>query len=104
MADAFRVNIAREALADLDLIADFIERDSPDRARQTVRKILDAAHSLANLPRRFKIVSRSRRRSSTIHAFVVDPYILYYRVDAEGRTVQVVRIKHGRQRRTRRFP
>jgi plasmid stabilization system protein ParE len=103
MPDAYRVILTPEALADLEGIAEYIRQDSPANAAAMVETILDAMESLATMPRRCKRVGQSRQHRSPVHALLVRPYVVYYRIDESPGAVQILHIRHGRRRQPRRF-
>ena len=61
MPDTHRVILTGDALGDLEDIADFIRRHSPQNAAAVAKQILDAIDSLAFLPARFKQVGRKEQ-------------------------------------------
>jgi plasmid stabilization system protein ParE len=101
--DIYRVNITDEALANLETIFNFIQEDSPATASSVIEHLLDAIDDLDYLPGRFHPVGRSRNRGSTVHARVVRPFVVYYRIDQKVRTVFIVEVRHGARRQPRRF-
>jgi len=62
MAAAYRVLLTATALADLEGIARYIRRDSPQNAATTAGKILEAIDSLESMPGRFRRAGSSRKR------------------------------------------
>jgi len=103
MLDNYRIAITKEAQSDLEGIAKYIRVDSPQNAVLVSKAISAAIDALSSFPTRFKSVSRSRRRKSAIHAMVVWPFIVYYRVEARNEMVFVLNIIHGARRQPRRF-
>ena len=104
MSERYEVNLTDEAQADLGRIRDFIASDSPDVADSVIDHILAATVSLEFMPPRFIQVGRSRREGSPVHAVVVHPFVVYYTIDGEKQVVQVLSVRHGRQKRLQRFP
>lgn len=104
MADSYRIKITSEALSDLQGIFTAIHKDSPQGAAGMVEKILNQLDSLDTMPSRFKVVGRSRSTNLPVHAVVVRPYIVYYRVDEARDWVFVMSVRHGARRQPRRFP
>jgi plasmid stabilization system protein ParE len=103
MPGTHRVILTADALLDLEGIARYIYQDSPQNAAAVAEKILDALDSLSSMPARFRRVGRSRERGSPVHAMVVRPFIVYFRVDHTPATVYVLTVRHGRRRQPRRF-
>ncbi len=101
-----RPRISKTALAELEGIFQYIERGSPQNAVEVIARLLDAIDALIELPPiRHKVVGRSRKHGSTVHALSVPPFIIYYRVDVrEGQPEPtVLTVRHGRRRQPRRF-
>ena len=103
MQDSHRVILTAEALSDLQAIAAHIRKQSPQNAALVAERLLDTIDSLAALPTRFKVVGKSRRRGTPVHAVVVRPHIIYYRVDDRPAAVYVLHVRHGARRQPRRF-
>ena len=81
------------ALGDLRAIADFIGRDNRAAARRQVNLIRATAMTLIRFPDAGRMGQRVGSRELVIPR---TPYILAYRINAEG--VEVLRVLHGRQR------
>jgi plasmid stabilization system protein ParE len=103
MSDTHRVILTAEALSDLEGIALYIRQHSPQNAATVAERILDAIDSLAFMPRRFRRVGRSNKRGSPVHAMVVRPFIIYFRVEDSPPTVHILKVRHGRRQQPRRF-
>lgn len=84
------------AEADLDNIVDYIARDNPIRAEEFGQELRDKTLPLAQHP---KLGRQGRPGSSDwLRELVVHPdYIIFYRVQAETRTVEILRVKHAAQ-------
>jgi plasmid stabilization system protein ParE len=89
------------ARGDLAEIGDYIALDSPEAADRVCDDILASLRSLANLPGRNKQVGVSRKRRVPIYRLVVNPYIVYYRIETD--LVYILNILHGKRRQPRRF-
>ena len=96
MGDTYRLRITPAAAVDLKLIFDYIHRDSPQNARQIIRRILAAVDSLEILPHRYPIIDDSLRLlGEELRSMPVRPYMVRYRVDDVSQTVTVVGVRHG---------
>jgi plasmid stabilization system protein ParE len=104
MPDTHRVIITADALSNLESIADYIAIRSPQNAASVAKQVLGAIDSLAFMPDRFRQAGNSKKRGSPVHAMVVRPFIVYYRVDSNPAVVYVLTVKHGSQRQPLRFP
>ncbi len=85
--------MARE---DLSTICRYIGKDSPTHAKSFGKELRDKAVSLAQ----YSELGRAGRPGlpKWLRELVVRPnYIVFYRVLAEVRTVQILRVKHAAQ-------
>ena len=98
MQKQYGISITPEALSDLEGIFHFIERDSPRNAAGVIERIIKNIDRLYAMPSRFKIVGKSRKNGSPVHALVVRPYLVYYRVDETRRRVFILSVRHGARR------
>jgi plasmid stabilization system protein ParE len=103
MRDTHRVIITAEALADLADLAGHIRQHSPQNAAAVARRILNAIDALASMPKRYKVVGRSRKHGTPIHSMVVRPFTVYYRVQSSPEAVYVLNVRHGSRRQPPRF-
>jgi len=103
MPDTHRVILTAGALHELEEIANYIRQHSPQNAAAVAETLISAIDSLATMPRRFRQVGTSRKRRSPIHAMVVRPFIVYYRIQATPPAVHILYVRHGRRRQPRRF-
>jgi len=88
----------RLALDDLDAAGEFIARDNPEAAGRVLKRIWDAVQLLAEHPD----AGRPGRVPGTRELVVADtPFIIPYRV--VQRTVQILRVLHGKRQWPRRF-
>jgi plasmid stabilization system protein ParE len=86
-----RVIWSPSALEDADLIAQYIARDSADRAALFVSRLFEAADRLAGFPDVGRIIPEMNDASR--REVFVGPYRLMYRI--EGGDVWIVTIVHG---------
>lgn len=82
-----------QALEDIDLLAEYIARDSAFYARAVVRKLVEAAQSLSALPQRGRIVPEFGNPS--IRELFVYSYRLIYRLDTPR--IIIVAVIHGKR-------
>lgn len=85
--------MARE---DLRAIVDYIGKDNPTRAKRFGQELRDKTKPLAQHPE----LGRKVRPGlpDWLRELVVHPnYIVFYRVLAEARTVEILRVKHAAQ-------
>ena len=101
MRDTHEVILLPEARGDIAKIVAYIRYDSRQNAANVGDRLLAAISSLSHMPGRFKQVGRSRARGSPVHAMVVNPFVVYYRIDPDE--VYVLHVQHGARRRPRKF-
>ena len=99
----YNIRITNEALTDLRQIAHHVREGSPQNAPLVAAMILDAVHSLDRMPHRFRRAGQTRKRGSAVHAMVVAPFIVYYRIDEAQKAVRILAVVHGARRQPRRF-
>ena len=88
---AWEVKWAEIAWADLDAIAAYIARDSPNYASAVVRQLLDAGQSLDQMAERGRVVPEWKEPS--IRELIVENYRLIYQVS--DKVVHIIGIIHG---------
>jgi toxin ParE1/3/4 len=93
-----RVQISNRALADLDVVWDFIAEDNIRAADETVQKIRDRCLSYANQP---ELGERRPEVGSDLRSFSGGRYIIYYHATSEG--IEVVRVLHSARDVDRQF-
>jgi len=103
MPDTYRVLLSADVFSDLEGIAQYVRRQSPENAATIATTVLDAIDSLAFMPGRYRQVGKSRKRGSPVHAMVVRPFIIYYRIDESPAAVHILQVRHGKRRQPRRF-
>lgn len=84
------------AIDDLRAIVQYIGKDNPTRAKSFGKELRDKTKPLAQHPE----LGRTGRPGlpDWVREMVVHPsYIVFYRVLAEARTVQILRVKHAAQ-------
>jgi toxin ParE1/3/4 len=86
-----RVIWAPSALDDADSIAQFIARDSVDRAALVVTRVMEASHHLVAFPQLGRVIPELN--DANRREMFVGPYRLMYRID--GQDIWIVAIVHG---------
>jgi toxin ParE1/3/4 len=81
---------SQPAIADLEAIHDFIERDAPGRAARFVERLITSTEPLLEFPRMGRVVPEGDGRQREI---TVGPYRIIYRVEAGE--IFVVTVVHG---------
>jgi len=85
---------APTALNDLDAIAEYIAKDSPDRAALFVARLIDATDPLADFPEPGRLIPELD--DPAWREIVVAAYRIMYRL--EGDAVWISAIVHGARR------
>lgn len=84
------------AESDLDSIVDYIAKDNPARAEKFGKELRDKTLALVQHPELGRIGRPGL--PGWLRELVVHPnYIVFYRVLAEAKTVQILRVKHVAQ-------
>jgi toxin ParE1/3/4 len=79
------------AIDDLVQIRAYIGKFNPSAAGRMAARLLEAGNSLQDFPERGRSISRGRRELP-----VIPPYVIRYRI--KGAVVEILRLRHGRQR------
>jgi plasmid stabilization system protein ParE len=95
----FRVEIAPQAYADLDAIADYIEeRGSFASAERWFNGIIDAVRGLKDQPSRFPVAQESEDLRVEIRQLLYGKrnrrYKVYFAIDRETEIVRVFHVRH----------
>ena len=86
-----RVNITREAEADLERIGEFIAYDSPRRAVSFLDELLSTCEKLSLSPRAFPFLTGFE--STGLRRRPYGNYIILYRITGEA--IDIIHIVHG---------
>ena len=89
-----RVELAPQALLDLEDIADFIARDNPNAALRWVDRLVDCAQRVGALPRSGRVVPEIG--DPNIREVRLRTYRIIYRIEA--RRVLVLTVIEGHRR------
>jgi len=89
----FKVVWSPEALEDLEVIAEYIERDSRFYASAVVTKILEIAESLKNFPKTGRIVPEIGEEN--IRERLIYSYRLVYQI--QKHQILIVAVIHGKR-------
>ncbi len=91
-------------LRDLTHIHNGIARASSARtATRVVEQIVDAFDHLTATPNRTVVDPQPNSRRPPVRSLPVPPYMVYFRVYDQDRTVRVSRVRHGARQPLRRF-
>lgn len=96
---SYAIVYAREAVADLDSIFDYIsvELENPIAAIRTTDKIQAEIRTLSEMPSRFRLHVDPEWAARGVHVMVVGHFQVYYLIDDSKSVVSIVRIMFERQ-------
>ncbi|MEI7732003.1 MAG: type II toxin-antitoxin system RelE/ParE family toxin [Verrucomicrobiota bacterium] len=89
----FQVFLSREALSDLEHIVAYIALHNATAAERMGHLLLNAALSLNTFPERGRVVPEFQRPD--LREIMVRSYRLIYRLNHEGKRLEVVRFWHA---------
>jgi plasmid stabilization system protein ParE len=102
-APTYRVIISKKAAADLQSISDEISKDSPNNAAGMIERILKSIDLLEIFPHRTLVPGQNPKLKHPARSLPVDPYVVYFRILEESRTVRITQIRHGARRPPKRL-
>lgn len=86
-----KVVFSRKAERDLEEIADWIARDSSERARTFVAKLIRAAASIGRAPRSYPLVDKDR--DPQLRRRIRGNYLIFFDIGPDA--VEILHIVHG---------
>jgi len=89
-----KVRYTRKALAQIDAIFSFIERENPRAAEAVDARIKRAIGRLARFPYSCRATDRLGIRVLPIVRY---PYLVFYSVDEAKQEVHILRVRHSAQ-------
>lgn len=94
----YQVIIAPEGINDLQNIYDYIayEKKSVINAESLISKIQDEISKLDFMPESFKLFPKEPWKSKGLRYFHVNNYLVFYIVDNNNKTVNILRIIYGK--------
>ena len=93
-----KVVVSQVARADVERVVDFLRLESRASALRAAEVIADAFVGLRTLFDRGVVLNRRGDRRLTV-SFGRAAYLIDYRVDRDGETVTILRIRHSREAR-----
>jgi plasmid stabilization system protein ParE len=87
----YRVVFSKSADEDIINIVKHVAAENPQAAKKLGSNLLDLALSLDSMPYRGSKVKKRRGVLKLIHG----NYLIYYRVNENKRTVEILSFKHG---------
>ena len=88
---AYKILYNEDALADLEIILDYIRSDNPTAAERFGTTLLNHVELLQNFPRLGTPVSRLPE----IRKFLHSPVRVYYRIHEDKQMIEILHFWHG---------
>ena len=89
----YKVILSPLALDDLEQIVRHVASHDPQAAERFGNRLLDHAEKLRGMPQRGAPV----RARPGVRKLLLWPYLIFYRVNEQGRSVEILRFWHGAQ-------
>lgn len=93
----FKVEIPPHVEHEIEHYVDFIAQDNVEAALKWFQKLETRIYSLDQNPKRCPVAFESRFHEYEIRNLVIGNYRVLFRV--EGKTVQILHLKHGKMER-----
>jgi len=97
MSDTYRVIISPQAVEDLIRILDEVAKQSPRNAVKVIDRLVIELNSLAEFPRRYAVIEDATVPFD-VRRMPIPPFRALYRVIEQHRTVEILTVRHGRQK------
>jgi plasmid stabilization system protein ParE len=97
----YLTSISGPAARDIQRIWKYLHEQSPSGAKSVRDQILDQISNLELFPRRN--IVKAKPGMEPIRSTVVGNYIIYFQVIEKQKLVKILRVRHGAQRKLRRF-
>jgi toxin ParE1/3/4 len=95
----YLVSLSDRALGDMELIYEFVQADSSDRAFAWFNDFAEAIHSLERYPERGAVTPESKRLRLLLFGKKPTTYRIIYTVDKRPAAVSILHIRHGARAR-----
>jgi len=99
--ERYHIVIQPRAAADLETIHRYISRDSSNNAASFIRSLIAAFDSLQEFPSRYAVYAGRRSPSEAVRRMPVLPYVIYYRVRDDAKSVDILTVRHGARKEPR---
>jgi toxin ParE1/3/4 len=91
-----RLQLTRQAVRDIQGIADFIGAESPSAAHRARTRILETLRLLGEYPELGRVQALRAIRKAIVPGY---GYLIYYHIDPASREVVVLTVRHPARRR-----
>lgn len=97
--DVYKIRITRQARDHLREIRRYISQElcAPDAAKKTIQLIKSEIQSLSHMPGRIQLTPEQPWHDLKVHRDRVKNYYIYYWIDEDSKTVQVISIIYVRR-------
>jgi len=97
--EIYQINYSDEALQDLRGIFEYISEElkAPEIAAAQVKRIRIRIRTLDTFPERYKSVDWEPWTKQEMHQMLVDNFVVFYIVEKESKSVQIVRIFYSKR-------
>ena len=91
----YLVNLTDRALRDMELIYEFVQADSSEKAFAWFNDLAEAIYSLERYPDRGAVTPESKKRRHLVFGKKPTTYRIIYTVDKRHAAVSILNIRHG---------
>ena len=103
MPARYRITLSRQAGTDLERISANINLTSAQNAPRVIHRILDAIDLLQHFPHRSLVAGQRKGVRHPVRSVPVQSWIIFFAVLEKQQTVRILRVRHGSQRRLKRY-
>ena len=98
MDSEYTYEFTQKALNDLDKIIGYIAEDllNSTAAKAFYEKVFKKIGVLCSFPEAGRFVDNKLITDKTVRRFLIDDYILYYKVEIENKVIQIIDIVYGK--------
>ena len=90
----YTLRYTKKALNDLDEIIGRIAEDDDEAASRFGGSLLDHVELLARFPRMGAVIRKRRNIRKLVHS----PILIYYRINEQKHSVEIIHLRHGARR------
>ncbi|MEG1972498.1 MAG: type II toxin-antitoxin system RelE/ParE family toxin [Oscillospiraceae bacterium] len=97
--EKYKILVSQKAQQDLRALFFYIkdQLNTPLGAANIIDKIEAAFLSLETMPERHEIIKSALFYNTEIRKFVIEKHIVFYTVDKQSKTVNIIRVLHSRR-------
>jgi toxin ParE1/3/4 len=91
----YLIRLTNRALRDMELIYEFIDAETSDKAFAWFNELAEAIYSLEKLPQRGAVASENKKLRQVFFGKKPNVYRIIYAIDRQHRAINVLHIRHG---------